>query len=153
MSGMTPLDRFLARLDRSGDCWLWTGYVEKKGYGALFTGGKRVRAHVFAYRNLVGPIPDGLQVDHRHTCPKRCVKPEHLRLGTPSQNNENHLGPRKDNTSGVRGVSLSHGKWRARVRHNRREYSGGVYDNLADAEAAVIALRLSLHEFNDKDRS
>lgn len=57
------------------DCWLWTG-TALNGYGQ-FRWGKMRKAHRVAYELLVGPIPDGKELDHlcRVT---RCVNPLHL---------------------------------------------------------------------------
>jgi hypothetical protein len=47
-----------------GECWLWTAACCKNGYGKIQVGGKTLRAHVWAYVHFVGPIPEGLQLDH-----------------------------------------------------------------------------------------
>ena len=48
-----------------------------EGYGQFWDGTRLVRAHRFAYEQIVGPIPDGLQLDH--LCRVRsCVNPAHL---------------------------------------------------------------------------
>jgi hypothetical protein len=67
-------------------CWNWNLYVSPStGYGFLTTGGRRHLAHRVSYESLVGPIPDGLQIDH--LCRnRRCVNPEHLEPVTGSEN-------------------------------------------------------------------
>lgn len=74
-------ERFWARVDKSGCCWVWTGSCNNKGYGR-FDG---EYAHRFSWRLLSGPIPDGLNVLHRCDNPP-CVRPDHLFLGTVSDN-------------------------------------------------------------------
>lgn len=81
--------RFWAKVERRGpdDCWLWTAGLNN-GYGTIY-GGRRspLRAHRVAYELLVGPIPDGLTLDH--LCRnRRCVNPAHLE---PVSNRENIL--------------------------------------------------------------
>lgn len=74
---MDTKERFWAKVEKRG-CWLWTG-VKSAGYGMLTPRGKgsTMSAHVFAYEMLVGPVPDGLEIDH--LCRNRaCVNPEHL---------------------------------------------------------------------------
>lgn len=84
--------RFWAKVEASADgCWNWTGSRNWKGYGFFKVtnpppeAGLSVGAHRIAYLMLVGPIPDGLQLDH--LCRNRaCVRPEHLE---PVTNREN----------------------------------------------------------------
>ncbi len=80
------VERFEARVDRSGDCHLWTGGLQTRGYGWL--GSLRIGsglAHRFAWELERGPIPDGLTIDHRCRN-KRCVRVEHLELVTREEN-------------------------------------------------------------------
>lgn len=66
-------------------CWLWTGHKYKNGYGAIKAFGKMCLAHRLAFELYNGPIPDGLEV--LHSCDiKECINPDHLRLGTHSDN-------------------------------------------------------------------
>lgn len=67
--------------DGPGGCWLWTGSQDGKGYGKTGRG----RIHRIVYEELVGPIPDGLQLDH--LCRVRnCVNPAHLEPVTGREN-------------------------------------------------------------------
>lgn len=62
-------------------CWIWNGYVSEDGYGRL---GKIV-AHRMVYEERVGPVPDGLELDH--LCRQRdCVNPAHLEPVTHAEN-------------------------------------------------------------------
>jgi len=89
----SPLERFqgLYQVDASG-CWLWTGHVTRSGYVQLKLPSGRVYAHRWAYETFVGPIPDGLQLDH--LCRVRhCVNPAHLEPVTPSENTRRGTSP------------------------------------------------------------
>lgn len=81
-------ERFWQRVDKSGECWVWIGFVGNNGYGQFYNGGAIVRAHRFAWELTHGPIPDGLLV--LHNCPDgdnpACVNPSHLWLGTNDEN-------------------------------------------------------------------
>ena len=73
---------------QEGDgCWLWTGSTSK-GYGSFSIHNKGVLAHRLSWELLRGTIPDGLFVCHN--CPggdnPRCVRPDHLFLGTQVEN-------------------------------------------------------------------
>ena len=66
-------------------CWLWEAGTNHDGYGQFRSGGERVLAHRYAYVRWVGPIPDGLQLDHLCRVPP-CVNPEHLEPVTCREN-------------------------------------------------------------------
>lgn len=146
--------RFWSRLERTDNgCWNWTGTVARTGYGFFSIGRNSYLVHRLAYEFAVGPIPAGMMVDH--TCRnRRCVNPAHLRAVSNKQNQEN-AGLRRDNKSGVRGVSWNprKQKWSAGVCHHGRRVHIGSYTSLADAEAAVIAKRNELFTHNDADRN
>jgi hypothetical protein len=73
--------RFWSRVDKSGDCWLWTSRVGGRGYGDFDVNGDGVAAHRVAYELVKGPIPEGLVIDH--LCRnKLCVNPDHLEAVT-----------------------------------------------------------------------
>ena len=137
----------------SGGCWLWTGTTTADGYGR-FRGDDRVTrgAHRVIWEATVGAIPPGMQLDHRFTCPKRCVNPAHLRVVTGKQNSENRSRVQRNNTSGHPNVSPERDGWRVIVTHNRRRIQGGHFKSLDAAAAAALALRLSIYTHNDIDR-
>jgi hypothetical protein len=68
------------------DCWLWVGTRHHKtGHGKFWLNNRTMQAHRVAYELLVGPIPDGLTLDH--LCRVRaCVNPAHLEPVTLEEN-------------------------------------------------------------------
>jgi HNH endonuclease/CENP-B N-terminal DNA-binding domain len=74
--------RFLDLVDRSGECWMWTGGLDRFGYGRI---GKNILAHRFAWSIANNATPGSMCVIHSCDTPK-CVNPKHLRLGTPLDN-------------------------------------------------------------------
>ena len=78
-------ERFWAKVRKTAGCWVWTGAKISSGYGEMSVKGKPQYAHRLAYELLVGPIPDGLVIDHlcRNTS---CVNPAHLEVVTERVN-------------------------------------------------------------------
>jgi len=82
-------ERFWRKVRKEDGCWWWTGAVDGQ-YGRFWIGprtqsGRIVQAHRYAYERLVGPIPDGLHIDHL-CCNKLCVNPAHLEPVTGVEN-------------------------------------------------------------------
>ena len=79
-----------------GQCWLWQGCVNKAGYGITTIDKRQWRAHRLAWTAWVGPIPDGLTIDHvkaRGCTSRLCCNPAHLELVTGGINSMRGEGP------------------------------------------------------------
>ena len=86
-------ERFWAKVDKNGSifkdlgpCWTWTASLTTAGYGKFgITNGRAVEAHRVAYELIMGPVPEGLCLDH--LCRNRmCVNPDHLEPVTLVEN-------------------------------------------------------------------
>jgi hypothetical protein len=131
-------DRFWPKVNKTDGCWEWTGALMGKGYGAINEGGRRGRmlhAHRVAWVLTRGPIPPGLFVCH-HCDNMRCVRPDHLFVGT---NSENMLDCSRKGRLGVRRSGCGRG-----VTRNAGESNIHALLTLAD----VATIRAS----NDTDK-
>jgi hypothetical protein len=79
MEQNTAQARILAKVEVSNSCWQWTAAVNAYGYGVIGVPGthRTMLAHRAAFEAWVGPIPDGLDLDHLCRT-RRCVNPAHL---------------------------------------------------------------------------
>lgn len=134
-----PEERFWQYVDKSGDCWLWTGGTAgDHGYGAFtLHAGKQIGAHVFAYGMASGETPAGVLT--LHTCDiRRCVRNDevgeyvvdgiarprfgHLFLGT----HEDNMADRNAKMRHPHGETSFHARLTERdVRRVRARYAAG----------------------------
>jgi len=87
-------ERLLAKREIRDGHWLFTGSLNDKGYGRLWSNVKKDKeyVHILAYELWVGPIPEGKEIDH--LCRVRnCFYPEHLEAVTPRENVMRGEGP------------------------------------------------------------
>jgi len=100
MRRVTPLaERVFAKVDMTLFCWEWKGAVCRyTGYGKVGLGrrGDGVGyVHRVVYQMLVGPVPEGMDLDH--LCRNRaCCNPDHLEPVTRSENNRRGALSRRD---------------------------------------------------------
>jgi hypothetical protein len=79
------IPRLRSKIRVTVTCWEWTGSL-REGYGRVYLGRNRLgQAHRVVYEALVGPIPEGMDLDHlcRNPC---CVNPAHLEPVTRREN-------------------------------------------------------------------
>lgn len=73
--------RFFEKVHMTDGCWLWMGHRNSTNYGTFRDHGKTQLAHRVAYERIVGPIPEGLVIDHLCRNPP-CVRPDHMETVT-----------------------------------------------------------------------
>jgi len=146
---ITPQERFWAKVDKTDECWIWTGSKDRKGYGKANGG----LAHRFSYEFAHGPIPGGMFVDHICHNPA-CVNPDHLRLADAAQNSQNRKSATSRSKSGVRGVywSAREKGWRADASKDGKRHYLGIYPTMAQAEAVVVKWRRENMPFSEMDK-
>ncbi len=123
---------------------LTQGAQDHKGYLRISVAGKTVLAHRLAWLLFYGEWPRS-EIDHANG-DKQDNRICNLRLCTHQQNNHNQQ-IRKTNRSGVKGVywHAQQRKWRGQVCINYKIHTTQGFEEIADAEAAVIELRRRLH--------
>lgn len=153
-------ERVLSQIDMTDPeaCWVWPG-TKSRGYGTASYQGKGYRIHRVVYEWLVGPISDGLVIDHLCRNPP-CCNPAHLE---PVTQRENVL--RGSGSGGVLGVRKTHcpkghpydavdteGHWgclrckaaRNRSRRQRLKIEALGEAGAAEAAAAAVAHRAAI---------
>lgn len=83
--------RVLVKIEfgHDGGCWHWMAQRNEGGYGRVRGDGgtksRTMQAHRYLYEHMVGPIPEGMTLDH--LCGVRhCVNPAHLDPCTIGEN-------------------------------------------------------------------
>lgn len=101
------IDEWLAEIDQTDPeaCWPWPGSTTEDGYGTAWDRPRMRPAHRVVYQRLIGPIPDGMTLDHMchdsnvcregRACPhRRCVNPAHLQPAAHIDNARRSLAGR-----------------------------------------------------------
>lgn len=84
-------ERFWEKVQKTDGCWEWAAHKNQYGYGTYSMQSRQHMAHRVAYELEVGPIPDGLEIDH--LCRNRgCVNPSHMEPVTGRDNTLRGVG-------------------------------------------------------------
>ena len=127
----TMEERFWSHVDKSGECWEWTGGTRGKGYGYLYVGtwyskSGQIDAHRYAAMMFKDDYDPALQVCHSCDNP-RCVRPDHLFMGNQSDNELDK-------------VSKGRHKWRGKCKRGHDLSVMGVPANKGTARRCGVCL-------------
>lgn len=90
----TLAERFAANHEPGeGGCWIWKNSPAGNGYGRISVNNTLQYAHRVSYELHIGPIPDGLTIDHLCRV-QMCVNPAHLEPVTLAENTRRELAVR-----------------------------------------------------------
>ena len=146
-------ERFWEKVNKTGDCWTWTAFLDKSGYGRFRLGSQMRLAPRVAWELTEGEIPEGYEIDHLCHNPA-CVNTHHLALTTRQENTQNISGAHRRSKTGVRGVYPCGNKFRVNVNLNGKSVHIGVYPTLAEARyAAINARRAAGYHSDDQARA
>lgn len=135
-----PLEqRFWSKVDKTDTCWNWTGALSKGGYGQIWVREhhRPIIASRVAWELHRGGIADGLFVCH-HCDNPRCVRPDHLFLGTISDNN-------KDAGKKGRSRTQKYPEQQSGDRNGRAKLTWAIVDEIRSSENSIHELAEKFH--------
>lgn len=145
VGGLTLAEHLWAYVDRTvgdSECWLFTGWRYRAGYGALQHDNRRMMAHRAAWEVTYGPIPAGMAVRHQVCDNPPCVNPSHLRLGT----HERNMRDKVEHGRQFRPSGEGNGQARvtkAQVGQIRRRYAAGALQRELAEEFGIAQSQVS----------
>lgn len=140
---MNQFDRFMSKVDTSGDCWIWRGSAFRNGYGRFAATHQRsVLAHRFSFEHSHGTVPAGQYVCH--TCDNPgCVNPAHLFAAPPSGNVADMVKKRR-HRFGERGTLAKLTEVQAREALTSRESPAVLAVRFGVSDGAIYNIRAGL---------
>ena len=140
-------------IDPDSGCWIWPHALGRRGYGVVSFQGKMWYTHRLMFAVFVGPLAEGIQVDHINCISTACCNPEHLRQVSHAGNQQSRPKLQANNTSGHIGVcwDKEREKWKAQIAVDRKRLFLGSFTNLDDAIAARKAGEAKYHPYRDPE--
>jgi hypothetical protein len=146
--------RFWVKVKQKVQCWEWTGCLNKNGYGT-FNLKEETLVHRISYQIFHGKLEKNIQVLHKCDNPK-CVNPDHLFVGTHSDNMKDKVSKGRSRHFGRR--SLYYGvtwrndsqKWRSYIMLNRKMKHLGSHLTEIEAAKNYDKIAFSVYGIADK---
>lgn len=142
---MKPFERFWSKVDKTGDCWLWTGSLVGKGYGYFWLDGRMQRAHKVSFLLSGRTLLLGQEILHSCDNPP-CVNPEHLSAGTHKENEEDKCAKERQSRGEHRPTSKLNRQDITRIRESEvstsdlsKELGGVLSTRVANSERDRVA--------------
>lgn len=131
---LRPRDIIETNVDKSSGCWVWLGTRNEFGYGIVITGNKSLRAHRVSYEAFKGDVPPDKVVMHSCDNPS-CVNPEHLSVGSKTDNNRDAVRKNRH----AHGEKNGHAKLTA-------EQVKMIKESAYEGTQASLAKKLGVHQ-------
>lgn len=140
-SNKDPVTTFWSKVDKSGDCWLWTGAIKPNGYGVFPVYGRTQHVHRLVFQFSGRDLSADEIVDH--SCWNRaCVNPEHLRVTNKVGNGQNLSRGARNPKSTYRNVECNQGStYCVRLTIDGRRTYLGNYATAEEANEVAVAAR------------
>lgn len=150
----SDLERFMTKIQEQDHgyttpCMQWTAGTFNSGYGdfGMWLGDPpkvySVRAHKWLYEQLIGPVPQGMELDHKCRN-KLCCNPDHLEPVTHRENSSRGTQGilKSGRTSRYRGVSWDNQmkRWITKIQLKRKQYNLGYYETEEEAHQAYLSV-------------
>ena len=140
-------------IDPDSGCWIWPHTLDRMGYGRVGFQGKMWPVHRLTFSIFMGPLVEGLVLDHIACISRACCNPSHLRQVSQAGNTQNRQALQSNNTSGHPGVrwNKQREKWHTQIKVGRKTVFLGRFTNLDDAIAARKAGEEKYHPYRDPE--
>ena len=138
-------EKHWSKVDLTESCWLWKGACNDRGYGQTVKSQQRYYVHRLAYIEFIGPIKEGMTIDHLCLTPN-CLNPYHLEQVSMGENSaRGSCATQRANITGYRGVHRMKDRYAVRIKkinlgvYGSAEEAAHIYDQFAQVIFGTLA--------------